>query len=229
VKDGKPLNAIRREQKYTTGDEWRNVYRRTSTGELQQLSEKELAETNSSTLRGYYHRLPNGIIGQVFEASAQFCEKLASRAFKLEAELTNLASSHGQTAFQTTNSAVDFGAAPAPEVPKGIGEAPRARLSEESEISASSTQSNFAGLDGTTSEVRPTAKQLVLAAMASKKIRSYEKFAAGILIGRDALYAMTMEKRWVSDQVYGLVAKACECKPEELHPRDIPLPDRRRL
>ncbi len=38
VKDGKPLTALRREQKYTTGDEWKKVYRRTATGKLRRLS-----------------------------------------------------------------------------------------------------------------------------------------------------------------------------------------------
>jgi hypothetical protein len=58
--------------------------------------------------------------------------------------------------------------------------------------------------------------------------RSYEKLAAHIGIGKDTLYAITKEKRWLSDDTYRLVAEACACKPEDLYPRDIPRPDRRR-
>jgi hypothetical protein len=60
------------------------------------------------------------------------------------------------------------------------------------------------------------------------KVRSYEKFAATIGISKDTLYAITNETRWVSDETYELVATACGCSPEALHPRDIPRPDRRR-
>ena len=58
--------------------------------------------------------------------------------------------------------------------------------------------------------------------------RSYEKFAAHLGISKDTLYAITLETRWVKNEIYKLVAMACTCKPEDLHPRDIPLPERRR-
>jgi hypothetical protein len=58
--------------------------------------------------------------------------------------------------------------------------------------------------------------------------RSYEKFAAHIGLSKDTLYAITKETRWVSDENYKVVASACGCKPEDLHPRDVPRPERRR-
>jgi len=79
VKDGKALQAIRRERQYTTGDEWKEVYRRTPSGDLQRLSEEELKGKTSKDLEGHYHWLPNGTIAQVFQTSARFCEELASR------------------------------------------------------------------------------------------------------------------------------------------------------
>lgn len=85
VKDGKPLAQIRREQKYTTGDEWKKVYKRTKTGKLRRLSAKELEGKSSESLQKYYHWLEDGTIEPVFEASAQFCEDLSSRAFASEA------------------------------------------------------------------------------------------------------------------------------------------------
>jgi hypothetical protein len=74
---------------------------------------------------------------------------------------------------------------------------------------------------------RTSPKELVDAAKRHPK-RSYEKFASRIGIGKDTLYAVTKEKRWVSDESYMLVAEACNCRPEDLHPRDIPRPERRR-
>jgi hypothetical protein len=58
--------------------------------------------------------------------------------------------------------------------------------------------------------------------------RSYEKLASKIGIGKDTIYAITGETRWVSDETYELVAGVCGCKPEDLHPRDLPRPERRR-
>jgi len=58
--------------------------------------------------------------------------------------------------------------------------------------------------------------------------RSYEKFAAQIGLSKDTLYAITQETRWVSDDNYKVVANACGCKPEDLHPTDVPRPERRR-
>jgi len=75
--------------------------------------------------------------------------------------------------------------------------------------------------------LRRSPKELVDGAKHQQK-RSYEKFAAVIGIGKDTLYAITKETRWVSDETYALVAQVCQCKPEDLHPRDIPRPERRR-
>jgi hypothetical protein len=58
--------------------------------------------------------------------------------------------------------------------------------------------------------------------------RSYEKLAGKIGLSKDTLYAITKETRWVSDETYQVVAGICGCKPEDLHPRDIPRPERRR-
>jgi hypothetical protein len=74
---------------------------------------------------------------------------------------------------------------------------------------------------------RRSPKEVVDAAKRQKKTRSYEKFAAKIGIGKDTLYAITKENRWVSDETYILVAQACDCKPHDLHPRDLPPPQRR--
>jgi hypothetical protein len=70
-------------------------------------------------------------------------------------------------------------------------------------------------------------KQFVDAAKRQAK-RSYEKFASKIGIGKGTLYAITKETRWVSDENYILVAQACKCRPEDLYPREIPRPERRR-
>ena len=70
-------------------------------------------------------------------------------------------------------------------------------------------------------------KQFVDAAKRKAK-RSYKKFASKIGIGKDTLYAISKETRWVSDENYIRVAQACECRPEDLYPRDIPRPERRR-
>jgi hypothetical protein len=75
---------------------------------------------------------------------------------------------------------------------------------------------------------RRSPRDFVFSGKLSKGIRSFERFASRIGIGRDTLYAITKEKRWVSDDVYAMVAKACECEPGDLHPRDLPTPDRRR-
>jgi hypothetical protein len=74
---------------------------------------------------------------------------------------------------------------------------------------------------------RPSPKEFVDAARRHPK-RSYEKFAAQIGIGKDTLYKITKETSWVSDETYALVAEVCNCKPEDLHPRDIPRPEHRR-
>jgi hypothetical protein len=85
VKDGKPLVKVRHEQRYTTLDEWKNVYRRTRGGRLRKLSKRELRGKSSSDLAPYYHWLQDGTIENVFETSARFCEDLSSRAFEAEA------------------------------------------------------------------------------------------------------------------------------------------------
>jgi hypothetical protein len=74
---------------------------------------------------------------------------------------------------------------------------------------------------------RACPKQFVDAAKRKAK-RSHEKFASKIGIGKDTLYAITKETRWVLDENYIRVAQACECRPEDLYPRDIPRPDRSR-
>jgi hypothetical protein len=58
--------------------------------------------------------------------------------------------------------------------------------------------------------------------------RSYEKLAAKLGVSKDTIYAITKESRWVSDEMYCVVASACGCKPEDLHPRDLPPPKSRR-
>jgi hypothetical protein len=75
---------------------------------------------------------------------------------------------------------------------------------------------------------RRSPKDIVFAAKLKKQIRSSERFAARIGISKDTLIAITEEKRWVSDETYATVAAACECKPADLHPRDLPMPERRR-
>jgi len=57
---------------------------------------------------------------------------------------------------------------------------------------------------------------------------SYEKFAGRIGISKDTLYAIIKETKWVSDDSYYHVATACNCEPQDLHPRDIPRPVRHR-
>jgi len=64
-------------------------------------------------------------------------------------------------------------------------------------------------------------KELVDTCRRRLKIRSYEKFAAKVGISKDTLYAITKESRWVSDQVYELVAEFCGCKHEDLHPSGL--------
>ncbi len=85
VTDGKPLAAVRREQQYTTGDEWKKVCQRTESGELRQLTARELKGKSSEDLQKYYHCLEDGTVEHVFESSARFCEDLAARAFEAEA------------------------------------------------------------------------------------------------------------------------------------------------
>ena len=75
---------MREKQRYTTGDEDKQVYERTETGELRQLSAAELRGKSSEDLAKYFHLLEHGKIERVFETSASFCEELASRAFELE-------------------------------------------------------------------------------------------------------------------------------------------------
>jgi len=84
VKDEKPLAQIRKKQRYTTGDEDKNIYERTDTGRLRRLRPRELRGRSSEDLHKYCHWLENGRIERVFESSASFCEELASRAFELE-------------------------------------------------------------------------------------------------------------------------------------------------
>lgn len=74
---------------------------------------------------------------------------------------------------------------------------------------------------------RPAPRELVDAAKRRGR-RSYETLAGRIGIGKDTLYAIRNETRWVSDDSYALVAQQCSCHPEDLHPRDIPPPKRRR-
>jgi hypothetical protein len=71
-------------------------------------------------------------------------------------------------------------------------------------------------------------KEVLTAAKLSLGYLSWEQFAARIGIGRDTLYAIKGETKWVSDESYIRAAQACKCSPEDLHPRDIPLPSRRR-
>jgi hypothetical protein len=85
VEDGRPLIQVRREQHYTTGDEWKKIYVRNEVGKLRRLSARELKGKSSDDLRKYFHWLEDGTIEHVFVTSARFCEDLASRAFALDA------------------------------------------------------------------------------------------------------------------------------------------------
>lgn len=84
VRDGKPLAVVRREQKYTTGDEWKKVYRQTKTGRLRRLSRRELEKMSTEDLQKCFHWLENGMIEHIFDASARFCEVLSARSFEHE-------------------------------------------------------------------------------------------------------------------------------------------------
>jgi hypothetical protein len=117
VKDGKPLVAVRREQKYTTGDEWKEVFRRASSGDLERLSEEELKGKNSKDLEGYYHWLPNGTIAQVFQTSARFCEELASHALISEVKV---ASSPSEEEIERDGNASKK--SPAPDSPRDMSQ-----------------------------------------------------------------------------------------------------------
>jgi len=88
VKDGRPLVQVRREQGYSLGDEWKEVYLRDKNGKLRRLSAKELKGKSSERLQKYYHWLQDGTIEHVFDTSARFCENLAARAFELEATVS---------------------------------------------------------------------------------------------------------------------------------------------
>jgi hypothetical protein len=74
---------------------------------------------------------------------------------------------------------------------------------------------------------RKPPKEFVDAAKRKLMLGSYERFAARIGIGKDTIYAITKEKRWVSDNNYSLVSEFCGCTPLDLHPRDIPPPPSR--
>jgi hypothetical protein len=50
VKDGKALNAVRRELKYTTGDEFEKIYRRLPDRSLRRLTAEELGVSGVTTL-----------------------------------------------------------------------------------------------------------------------------------------------------------------------------------
>jgi hypothetical protein len=85
VKDGKALNAVRRELKYATGDEFEKIYRRLPDRSLRRLTAEELGGKRSDDLGKYYHWLEDGAIEDVFGCSARFCEDLASRTYEAEA------------------------------------------------------------------------------------------------------------------------------------------------
>ena len=68
----------------------------------------------------------------------------------------------------------------------------------------------------------PNPKQIVKCCKVREKIRSNEKLASRIGIDRDTLNAIVNETRWVSDHTYELVAEFCKCKPQDLHPSDLP-------
>jgi hypothetical protein len=62
VKDGTPLNAVRKQLGYDEGDEERNVYRRLPDGSLKLLSAEELKREWSEDLQEYCYRLEDGTI-----------------------------------------------------------------------------------------------------------------------------------------------------------------------
>ena len=123
----------------------------------------------------------------------------------------------------------------------------RKLLQEVADVQASNDQHDVSvrlkvGSNLTAAETVAEDAARLLAALSSKKSpkefvddyrlrpprRSYEKLAGKIGLSKDTLYAITKETRWVSDENYRVVASICGCKPEDLYPRDVPRPERRR-
>jgi hypothetical protein len=108
VKDGKALNTVRKELKYTSGDEDTNLYQRLPDGSLRQLSTKELKGKRSEDLRKYYQWLEKGTIEHVFESSARFCVVLDGSAYESEKAGRTTRLAGGESQFEGNRHSVDF-------------------------------------------------------------------------------------------------------------------------
>lgn len=118
VKDGKALSQVRREQRYTTGDEWKKIYRRTKSGKLRRLSASDVEGKNSESLQKYFHWLENGTIERVFETSVRFCEDLSSRAFESDVASGRPGSGDAGAGQRVPGITADVGGSAAQDSPK---------------------------------------------------------------------------------------------------------------
>jgi hypothetical protein len=145
------------------------------------------------------------VVEALHKTSAEFCLQLESKDVFAARDQANKGS--GRDSVQT------------PVQSRSAFSVERARPRAESELAASHGVEN--------SPIRTSPKEFIDAHKRRRKC-SYEKLASHIGIGKDTLYAITLESRWVSDENYRLVSEVCGCKPEDLHPRDLPRPQRRR-
>lgn len=67
----------------------------------------------------------------------------------------------------------------------------------------------------------------VLLAYRTRGPCSWEKVASRLGVSRDTLYSVKGESKWHTDPMYALMAKGIGCRPDELHPRDLPRPKKR--
>lgn len=81
--------------------------------------------------------------------------------------------------------------------------------------------SNMDSLDEVSSQ-NPTPEELVDAFLrAHPEIPNHEALAEKIGIGRDVLFAIKGEKRWVRSAAYEFTALLIGCKEQDLHPRSV--------